>query len=67
MANFSVTTNSNAPNAWKAFDNRKDTSWVAETNGANLTFTFDAPTKVKGVRFTLSPSETTPPPYDSNC
>lgn len=57
MPNFTTTANANEADAWKAFDGKEDTSWISSyINSSTLTFAFDAPTKVKGVRIVPSTS-----------
>lgn len=60
VTNYSTTSEQNAVDAWKAFDGKEDTSWSGAYNDScSVTFTFDAPTKIKGVRFTPTTSDQT--------
>lgn len=51
VSNYVAAANANEADAWKAFDGKDNTSWTASCdNSTLLTFNFDMPTEVGGVR-----------------
>lgn len=60
MSTFATSANANNVDAWKAFDGTEQDSWVGTYTGTGLlTFTFDVPTEVKGVRIIPATSSST--------
>lgn len=58
MSNYVTAANANEADAWKAFDGKEDTSWTASCdNTTTLSFNFDIPTEVGGVRIIPATSD----------
>lgn len=58
VSNYVTAANANEADAWKAFDGKEDTSWTASCdNTTTLSFNFDIPTEVGGVRIIPATSD----------